>query len=353
MAKEVTKKMTSFVIFLFLVIAIFVTISSIVCKETDNRLYQKALKHLDKNRYASACSCFCKAGDFKNSEFYYKHTLAYSKSESATISAKVSHTAVLRKNGTVVCVGYQEPTSHSLDTSKFRDIIAVSTGAAHTVGLTALGKVVATGFDFGSALDKGQSDVKNWEQIVQISANSFYTLGLTANGTVKFAGEGENIKKVCEWEDIIAISAGGNFALGLKSDGTVVSTKPDNEFENFGQSDVDDWENIVQISAGRTHAVGVRANGRVCAVGNNEHSQTNVSALKDVLFVCATGSSTYAVTKSGELLCVGKDFVRKNLSGVVAICGGYDFVCLILENGERMGFGENTHNQCAIEGIQK
>ena len=353
MAKEVTKKMASFAIFLFLIIAILMTVGSIVCKQTSNSFYQKGIENLDNFRYAKACSYFYKAGEFKNSEFYYKHALAYSKSESASISAKVSHTAVLRKNGTVVCVGYQEKGCFCLDTYEFKDIIAVSTGAVHTVGLRCDGSVVATKFEENSPLDKGQCDVENWEQIVQISANSFYTLGLTVDGKVKFTGEGKNLEQVRDWEDIVAISAGGNFALGLKSDGTVVSTKPDNQLENFGQSDVGDWENVAQISAGQFHAVAVLKDGTVRAVGNNEHSQTNVSSLKNVSLACATNSSTYAVTKSGELLCVGKNFVDSNLSHVVAICGGNDFVCMVLENGTRKGFGENSHNQHAIEGIQK
>lgn len=318
--------------------------------------YKQGIECLAQHDYYGARVQFEIADDYQNAPYYYKHSLAYSKSESATISAKVSHTAVLKKNGTVVCVGYQEQGSFCLDTSEFKDITAVSTGFAHTVGLKSDGTVIATRFDTNSPLDKGQCDVKNWKQIVQISANSYYTLGLTADGTVKFAGDHKHVQKVTEWKDIIAISAGGNFALGLKSDGTVVSTDVSHTPQDFGQADVSDWKNITQISAGQFHAVGVCEDGSVKAVGKNDFSQTNVSSFKNIKFACATYNDTYMITKDGSVVSVGaNDFLQKeNISdGVKTITGGNDFVCMVLEDGSRLGFGENSQNQCAIEGIQK
>ncbi len=71
------------------------------------------------------------------------------------ISAGNDHTAGLKKNGTVVAVGYND--YGQCDVSSWRDIIAISAGDGHIVGLKKDGTVVATGDNYF-----GQCDVSSW-----------------------------------------------------------------------------------------------------------------------------------------------------------------------------------------------
>ena len=65
--------------------------------------------------------------------------------------------------------------------------------------------------------------VSTWTDIVAISAGYEHAVGLRADGTV--VSTGENIYGQCnasEWEDIVAISAGRHHTLALQKDGTLV-----------------------------------------------------------------------------------------------------------------------------------
>ena len=74
-------------------------------------------------------------------------------------------------DGTVVAVGDNE--SGQCDVSDWTDIVAVSVGDYHTIGLKSDGTVVAVG-----ANDIGQCDVSDWTDIVAVSAGSGCTVGL-------------------------------------------------------------------------------------------------------------------------------------------------------------------------------
>ena len=68
-----------------------------------------------------------------------------------------------------------------------------------------------------------QCDVSEWKDIVAISAGFFHTVGLKSDGTVVATGNNaHNQWDVSEWTDIIAISAGNNYTVALKLDGTVL-----------------------------------------------------------------------------------------------------------------------------------
>ena len=84
----------------------------------------------------------------------------------------------------------------------------------------------------------GECDVDDWTDIVAVSAGGVHTVGLKADGTVVAVGWNEYSQcNVGNWTDIVAVTAGGVHTVGLKADGTVVAVG-DNE---YGQRDVDDW----------------------------------------------------------------------------------------------------------------
>lgn len=126
-----------------------------------------------------------------------------------------SYLAGLKEDGTVICKDYDY--SGTLDTSEWKDIVAISAGAS-LVGLKEDGTVVSTGLK-----RNGGGDVSDWKDIIAVSTDHSYTLGLKSDGTVIAAGTSPyGATEVSEWSDIVAIQAGYYFSIGLKADGTIV-----------------------------------------------------------------------------------------------------------------------------------
>ena len=168
-----------------------------------------------------------------------------------TIGDSFGFTIALHTDGTVVTHVID---AFSCDVSDWSDIIAVSAGSEHLVGLRADGTVVAEGEN-----DYGRCDVSEWTDIVAVSAGTFHTVGLRADGTVVAVGSNEKCQcDVSDWSDIVAVSAGFDHTLGLRADGTVVVAGTD---DLFGPYDVLEWTDIVAVSAGHWRSVGLRSNG--------------------------------------------------------------------------------------------
>ncbi|MDR0312696.1 MAG: protein kinase [Treponema sp.] len=213
---------------------------------------------------------------------------------SACISAGNDHTVGLKKDGTVVAVGYNNKlydAPYSLpreiycgqcDVSSWRNIVAVFAGDEHTVGLKADGTVVATGDN-----SLGQCNVSGWQAIVAISADSFNTVGLKKDGTVVVAGK--FYKGECNgWRDIVAVSSDCSGKVGLKKDGTVVITAANRD---KGWYDIG-WSDIVAVFAAHSHTVGLKADGTVVAVGNNTYGECNVGSWRNIVAISAGGFSS-------------------------------------------------------------
>ena len=75
------------------------------------------------------------------------------------------------------------------DVCNWKDIVAISAGAYHTVELKSDGTVVAVGwFLFGH----WQCKVKDWKNIAAISADGYHTVGLNKDRTAVAIGYNEN-----------------------------------------------------------------------------------------------------------------------------------------------------------------
>ena len=76
--------------------------------------------------------------------------------------------------------------------------MAVSAGSGCTVGLKKDGTVVAVGYN-----ESGQCDVSDWTDIVAVSAGGIYTVGLKSDGTVVAVGFNKDDQcDVSDWKDI-------------------------------------------------------------------------------------------------------------------------------------------------------
>lgn len=140
-------------------------------------------------------------------------------------------------DGTVVVAG-KGLISNIAEASNFKNILDICIGTNHLAMLKEGGSV------FAGFIDSPACNVSNWSNIVQISAGNFHTVGLKSDGTVVAAGRSDpGACNVTDWHDIVAISAGGYHTVGLLSDGTVIATGGRTDAES-GRCDVESWTNI-------------------------------------------------------------------------------------------------------------
>lgn len=220
-----------------------------------------------------------------------------------TLSTSGFHTVGVKSDGTVVAVGPDD--DGECNVSVWTDVVAVSTvsglGGRYTLGLKSDGTVLYAGSDL-----YGQRDiVTDWTDIVAVSGGTFHIVGLKSDGTV-VAGEAEGDIpynhefgqcNVSDWTDIVAVSAGECHTVGLKSDGTVVAVGSNSE----GACDVSDWTDIVAISAGAYHTVGLKSDGTVVAAGMDQ-GECNVSAWADIAAISAGKGQTIGIKSDGSVV---------------------------------------------------
>lgn len=115
----------------------------------------------------------------------------------------------------------------------WENLIAVSHGLQHFVGLLADGTTVIAGCN-----DYEQCETDNWMNIIQVECGDRITVGLTSEGTVIVAGENYDDYKydISKWKDIVAIDVCGGVIVGVKADGTIVSNA------SIDEIDLDMWE---------------------------------------------------------------------------------------------------------------
>ena len=259
------------------------------------------------------------------------------------------------------CIAYVHPDStvrvvcrihysHMYDcVNTWRDIVSVSCGLRHIVGLRRDGTAVAAGNN-----EKGQCNVEARRNVVAIDAGYDQTIGLCKNGTVLIAGSLKEWDEriVTVWKNITAVAAGSVGYYGICQDGSVVSTFSDGSFcggvnrwknvasisanyvhvvglhpdgivvaeggNSFGECNVQDWRDIVAVSTGGRHAVGLHRDGTVAATGDNGKGQCNVEHWRDIVEVVAGFHCTIGLRRDGSLvtagLSKGEDQAVRNLT---------------------------------------
>lgn len=214
------------------------------------------------------------------------------------ISAGDTHVVGIRKDGTAVAIG--ENTAGQCNISGWRDLQSVSAGTYTTVGLKKDGTVVAVGDS--SVADR--NTIANWTNVVQVCAGETYTTALKSDGTVVAAGNisQADLAALKQWRDIVQIATGVNYTVGLKKDGTVelIGTI-------YRQGDsVSGWSNVAAISAGDYFVVGLCKNGTVLAAGEDTYGQcSGTSSWRNVNTISARWGHVIAMQEDGELIATG------------------------------------------------
>lgn len=205
--------------------------------------------------------------------------------------------------------------SNNLYTSGWKDIISVSCGHNHVVGLREDGHVVANGSN-----KDGQCEVDDWTNVIQVDTGTYFTAGLRKDGRVYVAGD----------EKLFASVSG--------------------------------WRDVVQISASRDHLLALRSDGTCLAAGSNDNGECDVAELKNIALIravtTAEGSASILVDRDGKVYVTKKagwEDIREVISertgtgeGLVKVSAIYgDFGALMFtdDKGTCQGFGANNNNQ--------
>lgn len=261
-----------------------------------------------------------------------------------TVDVKFQDFTAILENGTVfTTVSNHMYNNQEVDTSDWEDIVDVSSGYSHTVGLRSDGRVVATGYN----KDK-RCNVSFWRNIVDISAGRFHTVALRTDGTVVATGDNDFHQcDVSEWEDIIAVAAGDSHSVGLKADGTVVST-------GYIVSDpLSSWSNIVAIDAFGDFTVGYRADGSVVTYPDYMLSEAGWTDLTQLVYfdlhgythmvgLHSDGTVSYA-SSSEEYL-----YDTSRWTDIVSVSVAGSHVVGLKEDGTVVAVGNNSYGACNV-----
>ena len=150
--------------------------------------------------------------------------------------------------------------------------------------------------------EDGACNVGSWKNIVAVSAGVGHTVGLRSDGTVVAVGDNEDgACNVGSWENIVAVSTGDYHTVGLKSDGTVIAVG----YNNGGQCNVKNWKNIVAVSTGCHYTVGLKSDGTVVAVGDNECGQCDVFGWRNI--AVPLGKEEYEAARKAKIESLEKE----------------------------------------------
>lgn len=187
-----------------------------------------------------------------------------------------AHRAILLRDGTVRTFG--ENDRGQCETNDWKNIIAVSAGESHTVGLRADGTVVATGArrrDSGS-YTRGIAHlpranpcaVEDWAGVQSVICACNITVGLCHNGTVKAVGSSHYGQcNTDHWRGVVSVATSGRHTAALFADGHVEAVGMN---EN-GECRTEGWSRIIQIAVMPELTLGLRADGKIMAAGRHHN----------------------------------------------------------------------------------
>ena len=211
----------------------------------------------------------------------------------------------------------------------------------------------------GASVFSNHIYAEGWENIVSLSSGGYHVVGLREDGTC--IANGKNADGQCEvsdWEDVKQISAGRNFTAALFEDGTVKVAHADSE--RFAE--VKRWRDIVQIDASNDHVLALRKDGTCLAAGSNSFGESEVGDWENVVIIRAVtdgkGSISIAVTENGELLATpmegweGIVSYLQDTTGseegqmkITSLHGNYGALIGLTDDYAPLSFGSNYYQQ--------
>lgn len=229
------------------------------------------------------------------------------------------------------------------------DLVAVSAGDAHLVGLRTGGAVRAWGDN-----DFAQCNVPaNLSDAVAVAAGDYHSVALIANGNVVAWGNTNRNASIVPagLAGIIAIAAGGEHTLALDDTGKVTAWGK----SDFGMSTVPaDLGPVTAVAAGTSHSLALQVDGTVRAWGDNQVGQCNVPAgLANVVAIAAGSTHSVAIRADGSVVAWGNNYdgqvtIPAGLAGVRSAAGGGEHTLAMLADGTLRAWGRNDFGQATL-----
>lgn len=199
------------------------------------------------------------------------------------------------------------PTAVGTGVAGFGSLVAVASGARHSLALRADGRVFAFGEGTGGSITASPALVDGLESIASVSAGDGYSTALDTHARIWVWGAndsgqlglGDTAPRAAPTRIVIAsggatllptlgLAAGRNFALTRSLDGAVLGAGAGNSGQlgggepAAGSSALRAVANLPsparQIAAGGGHALAVRSDGSVYAWGANEAGQLGIGS---------------------------------------------------------------------------
>jgi hypothetical protein len=193
--------------------------------------------------------------------------------------------------------------------------------------------------------------------IIAVSAGAWHNLGLFLDGRVVAWGNNWDSQCNVPLTNAHAIAAGGYHSLAIQPDGSLSGWGAD----DYGQSSIPaNVQDVVGIAAGTWHSLALSANGQLTAWGDNSFGQTNLpAALAQVIAIAAGGNHNLALQSSGTVVAWGENSnavglfagqcdVPPGLSNIIAVAAGTYHSLALKSDGTVVAWGDNSGGQCAV-----
>jgi hypothetical protein len=268
------------------------------------------------------------------------------------LAAGMSHSVVLRPDGTVVAWGWNDYGQIDVP-SDLTDVVQVAAGGYHSLALRSNGTVVGWGWN---RYDQARTHMlSRLGTVVQVAAGSTHSIALGEGGTVVAWGQNEHAQATVPLRltDVVQIAAGRDHSLALKADGTVVAWGRN----YYGESDVpEDLTDAVQIAAGMDHSLALRADGTVVGWGGYYFDEASPPAgLRDVVQIATGDRFSLALQADGTVVAWGDNSygqidVPADLADVVQVSAGNFHALALRADGSVVGWGANFYGESTVPG---
>jgi len=250
-----------------------------------------------------------------SSKHHLKKLKSFSKIES--VAGTFSDEVGLTCNGDIVTSIKSEYSSESKNSSfmrllemldnhqfdDFKDIVSISAGEGHIVGVRQDGTVICWDGQGGwEGVPNFRNTVKEWQDIKQVAVGYENIIALTNDGRV--LGSDESFYK--NYNDFIQVDAYGHYygdcySMALRSNGRVMSP-------NF--KEVSSWNDIVQIAVGWDVALGLRRDGKVEVTSYGADVTEIVSSWHHIVNIECKFSQIIAISEDCKIYCIDIEQAR-------------------------------------------
>ena len=195
-----------------------------------------------------------------------------------------------------------------------------------------------------------------WTNLVSLSAGDSHTLGLRGDGNV-FAAGGSDYGQTtipAGLARVVAVAAGGNHSLALRENGTVVAWGNN----DLGQADVPaGLSNVVAIAAGASHSVAIKGDGTAIVWGGDVPEISAVPGeAAGAVGISAAAQYTVALRQDGEVAIWGAALNDLNVTppeatDLIIASAGLQHIVAIQSGGNLVAWGDSTFNQTVLPEI--